>query len=311
MQPDFDLALVDIITDRRPIHLLHAFLIGKSDEFEFKAEMVNDTILFARKEEQSRQIIPSERFWGYRHAFEAQYTTLKGCAKGSTSHHRIVGYRFGGFRFLVRSPVDAYLEHLITAPEKSGSVQAFDENDVAKYMKSASLAGEAPIIQETSTAPVKVVDGGEPVPHGALLEFKTRAKFSTYPFSLDDKMFDLWMSQTPYFLLASYQNATLKRSAMRSSQPRLGEFVDLDIKPMSDALREWEGKNEKTLRQLSIVLRKVVEAVRDMNAPCVVRCEKEARLQVLRAEDTALPLLPNELYDKWLDFASVKSREAD
>lgn len=307
MRPDFDLALVDIITDRRPIHLLHAFLNGKADDFEFKAEMVNDTILFARKEVQSRQTVEPGGFAGYRHAFEEEYTTLKGCAKGSTSHHRIVGYKFGGFRLLVRSSVDAYLENLTGSPENSGSVQPLDENDIAKYMKSTSLTGEAPTIQTTSEAPVTIVDGGENIPHEALLELKTRFKFSKYPFELEDKIFDLWMSQTPNFLLASYQTAGPKRFGVHASQPRLGEFVKFDIKPMADTLREWESKNEKTLRRLSILLRKVVEAVKNMHAPCVVRCKPETGLQVLRAEDQTPRLLPVELYDKWLDFADWDS----
>lgn len=310
MQPDFDLALVDIITDRRPLHLLHAFVNGNAHDFEFKAEVIHDTILFARKEEQSRRTIAPGEFAGYRHAFEEEYTSLKGCAKGSTSHHRIMGYNFGGFRFLIRSAVDAYLENLTVTPEESRSVQVFDEDDIAKYMKSASLVGEAPTTQRTSKIPVTVVDGGEHIPHGALLELKTRSKFSKSPFTLEDKIFDLWVSQTPNFVLASYQNATLKRSAIRSFQPRLAEFVDLDVKPMRNVLKEWESKNEEKLRRLLIVLRKVVEAVKIMHAPCVVRYEQEAGLQVLRLEDETHLLLPKDLYDKWLDFADLSSAES-
>ena len=308
MRPDFDLAMVDIITDRRPIHLLHAFLNGKADDFEFKAEVVQNTVLFVRKEVQSRQTIETGKFAGYRHAFEEEYTTLKGCAKGSTSHHRIVWYKFGGFRFLVRSSVDAYLETLTETPGKSAFVQPLDENDIAKYMKSASLASEAPKVQKTSNTPVTIVDGGEDIPHGALLELKTRFKFLTHPFDLEDKIFDLWMSQTPNFLLASYQNAGLKRFGRHSSsQPRLGEFVDFDIKPMTDVLRAWESKNEDILRRLSILVREVVKAVQNMRAPCVVRCKPETGLQVLRAGNTARTLLPEELYERWLDLADWES----
>lgn len=300
------MASVDIITDRRPIHFLHAFVKGQASDFEFRAEPISDTVLFARKEEQSRQITQPGEFTGYRRAFEEEYTTLKGCAKGSTSHHRIVGYKFGGFRFLVRSAVDAYLENLTLSPEKSRSVQPLDVDDIAKYMKSASLAGRAPTIQETSQVPVTVVDGGEIVPHGALLELKTRSKFSKLPFKLEDKMADLWISQTPNFLVASYKNAGPNRfgkgSSSSSLQPRLAEFVDLNIKPMANVLKEWESKNEQTLRRLSIVLKKVVEAVKNMHGPCVVRYEKEAEvgLRVLRADKESLPLLPDELYDEWL-----------
>lgn len=308
MRPHIDLTLVDIVTDRRPIHLLHAFLNGKADDFEFKAEVVNDTVLFARKEVQSRQMGEPGRFTGYRHAFEEEYTTLKGCAKGSTSHHRIVRYKFGGFRFLVRSSVDAYLETLTETAGKSASVEPLDDNDIAKYMKSASLAGGGPKLQ-TSKAPVTIVDGGENIPHGALLELKTRFKFSTNPFDIEDKIFDLWMSQTPNFLLASYQNAGPKRYGRHSlSQPRLGEFVDFDIKPMPDVLREWESKNEVILRRLAILLREVVHAVKRIRAPCVVRCKPEAGLQVLRAGDEARPLLPEDLYKVWVDLADWESR---
>lgn len=336
MQPDFDLVSVDVITDRRSIHLLHAFVSGKaSKNFEIGADMIGDTILFARREEKSRQQLARGKFNGYRRAFEEGYTKLSGSAKGSTSHHRIVKYKFGGLRFLVRSAVDAYMEHLaLTDPENPVSSKAFNKDDIAKYMKSLSLAGEAPTIEETAETPVSIVPGGARIPHAALVEFKTRFKFSKNPLNMEqEKLADLWISRTPNFLNASYQNVGAISSPWKWSRaqsgggrarppparaPRLGEFVDLDLKPMGDTLKEWEAKNQLVLSQLAIVLKRIIEAVKSLRGPCVVRYEsgtgggggdgggEGGKLQILKCEKDSsggshghhIPLVPEPLGEK-------------
>ena len=98
-QPDFDFAAVDVVSDRRPLRKLYGFVTGEPEAFEFGVELVGNTALFIRFEKQTREELPSKTFHGYRQAFEEQYTQLLASAKGSTSHHHIVRYGFGGFGF--------------------------------------------------------------------------------------------------------------------------------------------------------------------------------------------------------------------
>lgn len=310
MQPHFDLALVDVITDRRPIHQLLAFANGKATDFEFGAEVIGTTVLFARTKDQPHEILGG--FSGYRRAYNKQYTKFPDCAKGSISHHRIVGYSFGGLRFLVRSVADAYLEDLISNPENSGWGPAFDEDDISKRLKSASLPVEVPTTHKTSAVPVTVVEGGRKIPHAALLELKTRSRFSMYPFKLDDRLGNLWVSQTPNFVLASYRTNRSKWSSICSGLPRLAKFVEPDVKPMHEVFEEWEARNEGMLHRLSHVLKKVIEAVNSIHASCVVRYDEEAGLRVLKVKDGSIPALPEDLRKNWYksaDLAKVQKRE--
>lgn len=172
-QPDFDFAAVDLISDRRPLRKLYGFVTGESEAFEFSVEIVGNTALFIRIEKQTREELPSTAFHGYRQAFEEQYTKLSASAKGSTSHHRIVGYKFGGFALLVRSAVDAYLQELVERsnfPEETG---ARDPLDHVNFVKALSLGRQVAAPTETEANPngrVTVVHGGQKIPHAAVLE---------------------------------------------------------------------------------------------------------------------------------------------
>lgn len=66
----------------------------------------------------------------YRIAFEQIYTAVESVAKRTTSHHRILNYKFGGLNLLVRSVADAYLpKHPSVATEQR------DESSMADLVK--------------------------------------------------------------------------------------------------------------------------------------------------------------------------------
>lgn len=172
-QPDFDFAAIDLVSDRRPIRKLYGFVTSEPEAFEFGVEIVGNTALFIRMERQTREELPSTTFHGYRQAFEEQYTKLSASAKGSTSHHRIAKYKFGGLVLLVRSGVDAYLQELVKgpgSPEKTG-VEDFPDHD--SFLKTLSISSRVAIPTETKegiNGQVTVAQGGQKVPHAALVE---------------------------------------------------------------------------------------------------------------------------------------------
>lgn len=116
-QPDFDFAAVEVVSDRRPLRRLYGFVTGEPEAFEFGVEAVGNAALFIRRERQTWDELPSSTFHGYRQAFGEYYTKLSASAKGSTSQHDIVRYKFGGLNLLVRSGVDAYLQELVKWPD--------------------------------------------------------------------------------------------------------------------------------------------------------------------------------------------------
>ena len=303
MHPDFGLGEIDIITDRSPLHNLFAFASHKGEDFQFRVQIVGKTVLFVRMEKQTRDEIPQGTFQGYRQAFEDEYTSVAISAKGSTSHHRIVEYSFGGLRLLVRSAVDAYLKDLASDPSRETD-QNNDEEDVeilTDSIRATALNTAAPSVMNTPEAPgLTIVPGSHNVPHAAVVELATRFKYSRRPFSLSQKMPDLWISRTPNFIKAAYQNVGTNWSRARSLQPRMAEFVDIDVLPIKESIAEWSAENAKTISRFLSILKKVVDAARGMEAPGIVSYrEDEDVLLVREAVDEIKPILSEDLRKKW------------
>ena len=270
-QPDFDFAAIDLVSDRRPIRKLYGFVTSEPDAFEFGVEVFGNTALFVRIEKQTREELPSTTFHGYRQAFEEEYTKLSASAKGSTSHHRIVRYKFGGLVLLVRSAVDAYLQELVKEPDSPEQTGAKDLDHV-KLVKALSLGSQATIPTETTegfNGRVTVVQGGQKVPHAALVELTTRSKFTKRPFDIEQKLADLWISQTPNFIEA-YHRAIGHKPYNQLGHSR-AKFEDIKVKSIGDRLAKWETTNANALAGLATVLEQVIQEVKKAQGPCIVR----------------------------------------
>lgn len=152
-QPDFDFAAVDVVSDRRSLRKLYGFVTGEPEAFEFGVEIVGNTALFVRTERQTREELPSTTFHGYRQAFEEQYTNLSASARGSTSHHRIVRYKFGGLDLLVRSGVDLYLQELMTGSNSLEETGAGDLLNHVNRVQTLSLGSRVATPLETDKNP--------------------------------------------------------------------------------------------------------------------------------------------------------------
>lgn len=294
-QPDFDFAAIDLVSDRRPIRKLYGFVTSEPEAFEFGVEIVGNTALFIRIERQTREELPSTTFHGYRQAFEEQYTKLSANAKGSTSHHRIVRYKFGGLGLLVRSGIDAYLQELVKGPDFPEQMGAGDPLDHVSFVKTLSLGSRVAVPTETKeglNGRVKVVQGGQKVPHAALVELTTRSKFSKRPFNIKQKLADLWISQTPNFIEAYHRSVGYKPYNQLGLSR--GKFEDIKVQSIGDQLAKWETANATALGGLATVLGQVIQEVKKAQGPCIVRYTGQgASLGISTIE--ALPSLSEDL----------------
>ncbi|KAF8253318.1 hypothetical protein K440DRAFT_679235 [Wilcoxina mikolae CBS 423.85] len=120
--PGFDFSKIDLITDRNNLRKLLNFVTGNPKAFRIEVERVGGTTLFTRCEEKtSEHIFPGE-FRGFGHQFEENYTKWPPGTEHSTGHHRIVRYKFGGLRCLVRFEVDASLHGFVLNLVSQGSI---------------------------------------------------------------------------------------------------------------------------------------------------------------------------------------------
>ena len=294
-QPDFNFAAIDVVSDRRPLRKLYGFVAGEPESFEFGVDIVGATAIFVRIEKQTREELPSTTFHGFRQAFEEQYTKLSASAKGSTSHHRIVQYTFGGLSLLVRSAVDAYLKELVEGADSSAVTDPRDPHDHVNFVQNLSLGGRVANPSETENkfdGRVTVVQGGQMVPDAAVLELTTRSAFAKRPIVIEQRMADLWISQTPTFIEAYHRGVGYKAYSQHGSQQ--GKFEDIKVKSIGDLLTKWETTNAKTLGKIATVLRQVVLVVKKAQSPCIVRYKGQGASLGLSTIE-ALPSLSEDM----------------
>ncbi|KAL2052199.1 hypothetical protein ABVK25_007641 [Lepraria finkii] len=99
-QPGFEFSIIDIVTDRKPIRDLLWFSNGEPTTFKFGITNLGNL------EDNTREILKKQ---GFRAGFEREYLQISAAAQGSSAHHSIVEYEFGGMSFLLRYAVDGYL----------------------------------------------------------------------------------------------------------------------------------------------------------------------------------------------------------
>ncbi|RKU41584.1 hypothetical protein DL546_004700 [Coniochaeta pulveracea] len=182
--PSFDLRSIDIVTDRNNLRKLLSFVDPGSakygaEDFTIQVEVIGETVVFCRRDAEVMQYIAPNEFRGYGHEFEKAYTTSQ--VKDSTGHHRIVEYRFGGLKFLVRYEVDGY-------------VSPTGKSDAAPKSWPGSK--------------LKVTLVGKPVPPEQCLEIKTRVAHK--PLQMQDVMPQLWVSQTTKLVRACHSRGVFQ-----------------------------------------------------------------------------------------------------
>lgn len=85
-------------------------------------------------------------------------------------------------------------------------------------------------------------------------------------------------------------------------EQNLTKFTDITIKPLATELATWEAANAKTLSVLVVVIKKVVEATKELQGPCIVSYDgnEERVLKVCRSREGEVAGLPQELEDLFL-----------
>ncbi|WZH44191.1 geranylgeranyl pyrophosphate synthetase [Fusarium acuminatum] len=276
-EPSVDLRSIDVVTDRNNIRKLLSFVDpgtarGGAEDFVIKVEVVGQTALFSREEAEVRQYIAPSEFRGYGHEFEKVYT--KEQIKGSTGHYRIVEYRFGGLKFLVRNEVDGYVP----------SVERADASNIlAHELSLLSLSKPPKASYRWQGSKLEAAMEGEAVPSEQCLEIKTKALDARKPLKMESIMPQLWVSQTTKLVRAYHTS---------------GFFQPPDVEDMTESMKSWEQDNENTLKKLAAVIAKILEVARRSDGPVQVKYSKTRHQLVLSKIDSG-KMLPDDLYLKW------------
>ncbi|KAK2879299.1 hypothetical protein FQN49_000995, partial [Arthroderma sp. PD_2] len=270
---------VDIFTCSSVLGKLSKFVCGGEHTFRFIMEAVGNTVFFVRREDSPTLFIPNVR--GFGHNFIDEYTTWDADVKGSTSHQRIIQYKFGGLRFAVRFQSDCY--------HKKGKTK-----NKAKHTSGPLLDAFADTSINATKLPdesaLRFKEGGRAVRQSDVCDIKTRymRAFATGAIRKEVNKTDviprLWVSQIPTLIAAFHDK---------------GVFGDIRKQDVRKELAAWESDHENSLRQLATLLEILIDTAMESNTPLEVCRSATGPLEIrlVVGEDSAT--LPPKLKAIW------------
>lgn len=243
---------VDVVACGSTLGNLLRFLRNEDKKFRMLVELVGDTAFFVRRENTPRELIPDVK--GYGHTFPEAYTTWDAEVRGSTSHQRILWYRFGGLRCLVRFEGDGYISGE-GSEDGQGGPSSPARTDVENPLDdlSQALAGSrvtfAPPAEDHGD--LRVVQAGHLVKQDRIFELKTRSvkrkEADTFEDTFAEQLPRLWVAQISRFILAYHDH---------------GLFEDISARDASEEVRAWERDHVDVLSRLGALIRDIIALVK-------------------------------------------------
>ncbi|KAG5930805.1 hypothetical protein E4U53_002111 [Claviceps sorghi] len=277
-KPSFDVRSIDVISERHTIRKLLAFINPGSgrdtgEAFALELELIGDTLLLCRQETCGTEYIKPDEFRGYGHEFEKVYTTSQ--IAGSTSHYRVISYRFCGLNFMLRHETDGFV--------KSSSEAVVANNELFSQLESLFLYPfkRGRRAANSSLTKLTVLPKGKTIPLESTLEVKTRT--ARKPLSFDDVAPQLWISQTPKLVRAYHHN---------------GLFLKPQVEDVGAEIRAWEHGNQKKLRALGALINEIIRVMKGCGGRGRLRFDVATDSLVIFRVDEA-GMLPEDLYSKW------------
>lgn len=188
------------------------------------------------------EYIGPHEFRGYGHSFKEKCTDRR--VNGSTGHHRIISYSFGGLKFIVRHEIDGYVDVASAQPKsRHAGSQALDIDDLSGILDSteSSNSGTA----NSATPKLVIRREGQVVPLPLTLKSKHASR--TDPLEFEDVVAQLWISQTTNLVRAYHTK---------------GEFEVPKVEDVADQVKAWEDQNQKDLRLLAGLIGKIRDIVK-------------------------------------------------
>ncbi|KAK3341939.1 hypothetical protein B0T25DRAFT_626400 [Lasiosphaeria hispida] len=278
-QPEFDIQNVDLVSDRNNIRKLLRFVQGSSKgAFQIRVEIAGEnTALFTRVEAKATEYV--QGFQGYGRNFEKAYTKKD---DRSSSHHRIVGYSFGGMKCIVRHETDGYVS------EKGPAAVTHSLSGAIKGLSISESRSDNPI---NNMAATMVETSGTVVDLASTLEIKTRA--ASREVDMAETLPQLWISQTPKLVVGYHRN---------------GVFDNFQLREMTDAINRWEELHQSDIGNLACLLTEIIAAVkRGGNRRAVVSYTGGPNLIIV--PDNGFPALPKDLHARWEGLKHQRFRQ--
>ncbi|KAI1752039.1 hypothetical protein F4782DRAFT_540583 [Xylaria castorea] len=283
IQPSFDIRSTDVVTDRNNLRKLLSFVEPGTEgdalkPFTIEIEIHKNTALFSRVEEFNQELIPHGEFRGFGHEFEKVYTRHQ--IDGSTGHHRIVSYNFGGMSFIVRHETDGYVGG--NTKSRPYGIEVNPTDELSGVLESLSLTSNPTLADPHNTSSRLVVRReGQVISLDRTLELKTRA--SHRRLSIQEVAPQIWISQTPKLVRAYHRGGT---------------FQEPQVEDVTTDIQRWQADKQVQLRRLAALIHKIIDIAKG--------CDNRATVRYVRDGDKLVisplggkKMLPEDLYLQW------------
>lgn len=287
---------VDVVACGSTLGNILRFVRGQDKKCRILVERAGKAIFLIRRENSPTELIPDVR--GFGHTFPEAYTTWDPVVKSSTSHQRIVKYRFGGMKFLVRFEADGYLDGEGKQDMPSaGRINAEDSSlshtlDTIENITNLVLESTLSLSQQLPSPGVTSMQlrtGGRAVDQSRIFNLKTRSRRTIDRDHMREELPRLWVSQIPNFILAFHTNGHFRKA-------------DIYIHDTRKAVQSWELENKEELVRLATLIRHIVNLSGTSsvdNGKLELTLDGSGRLDVRKQLLDAGDVLPTDLKVKW------------
>lgn len=283
MSPSFDTNTIDVVACGSTLGNLLRFAQGTGEPFSFVVHSIGQTAFFVRRNLSPTELI--EGVYGYGHSFVEANTSWSQDVKGSSSHQRIISYRLGGMRMIVRFESDGYTMDQaddFDANEEDGGVAVTAvsvEHDLANMLRP-----QAPI----TTGIGGLLQRGAPIPQSSTIDIKTRSTWKQRGGVMTEQLPRLWLRQIGNIVLSFHNN---------------GVFGPPVVEDVHSLILDWEENNQSAIGLLTKCVNAIkVAASKVEGGKLEVRCDNAAQLQLneLAPEEQSMwNAVPDNLYKRW------------
>ncbi|KAF2759850.1 hypothetical protein EJ05DRAFT_312068 [Pseudovirgaria hyperparasitica] len=259
------------------------FVLGVDKSVRFFVQTLGNTAFFIRRENSPTELISNVK--GYGHAFPEAYTTWSKDVRGSTSHQRLLRYRFAGLNVVLRFEADGYLPSKVEQAHMTTSAASEAPNELESSLNGFRI-DSSDIEPSVGSRTWTIKHAGSRVPQSAIFDLKTRSVRSPFQNVFEEERPRFWAAQISNLILARHEQ---------------GVFNEIEIMETGEEVRKWERENQDSLRQLGSLIRMIL---------AISASRTNEKLEVYRKDDGSLELreqlgddhevLSAGLKEKWL-----------
>lgn len=295
---------LDIVACYSSLGNLVRFILGKDKSFRILVQAVDNTVFCVRRENSPTEKL--EGIKGHGHTFPEAYTTWDRDVKGSDTSHRILKYRFGGLRMLVRAEVDAYLADKDDSALPPGASRSSEKKEasavsptptditsISQLISTLNPTAQPRPSPSSSATKINIIKSPvlhHPViPQSQLLEIKTRGVWKRgKEDTAAEEMPKLWLAQIPNLVVAYHDRGTFES--------------DIPVQRVGLRVERWEKLAKRELSCFAALLHEVVGMVRARSDKKLELCRAgKGGLEVREQCADAGEVLSEETKGRWMD----------